>query len=70
MRVLGVDPGTKSFDLVLVEDGRVLWEYSIDTATVAFRPDVLIDVISRLDIDYIVAPSGYGVPITFGDEVI
>jgi len=70
LKVLGVDPGTKSFDLVLVEDGRVLWEYSVDTATVAFRPDVLIDVISRLDIDYIVAPSGYGVPITFGDEVI
>ncbi|MEM0491921.1 MAG: DUF1464 family protein [Acidilobaceae archaeon] len=70
MKVLGIDPGTRSFDLVLVEDGRVLWEYSIDTATIAFKPDALIDVISRLDIDYIVAPSGYGVPVTFGDEVL
>jgi predicted butyrate kinase (DUF1464 family) len=70
LRVLGIDPGTKTFDVVVLEDGVVRAEKSVDTATIAENPDVLVDVVEALEADYIVAPSGYGVPVTKGSEVL
>lgn len=70
MRVVGVDPGTKSFDVVALEGGRVVSEASLDTPLVAREPQALVDAIVGLDPDLVVAPSGYGVPVTFGDEVV
>jgi predicted butyrate kinase (DUF1464 family) len=70
LRVLGVDPGTKTFDVVVIEDGVVKAEKSIDTATIAKNPEVLIKAIEAFEADLIVAPSGYGVPLTRGDEVL
>ena len=69
MRVLGVDPGTKTFDVVVVEDGVVKAERSIETAEIAKNPSTLTNVIDSLEPDIVVAPSGYGVPVTRGDEV-
>jgi predicted butyrate kinase (DUF1464 family) len=57
MRVLGVDPGTKTFDIVVIEDGVAKVEKSIDTATIAKNPDILISAVDKLETDYIVAPS-------------
>jgi predicted butyrate kinase (DUF1464 family) len=70
LRVVGVDPGTRSFDIVVLEDGRVVSEYSFDTATVAREPWLLSGLIKTLDADVVVAPSGYGVPVTWGFEVV
>ncbi len=71
VRVLGIDPGTRSFDLALVEDGYVVWEASIDTMEVAEKPEKLLEVIeSAGEVDAIAAPSGYGVPVTFSWEVL
>ena len=71
MRALGVDPGTRSFDLVVVEEDRVVWEKSIDTVEVANNPEVLIKAIEEAgDVDVIAGPSGYGVPVTRNDEII
>ncbi len=69
VRVVGVDPGTKSFDVVCIEDGKVVYEKSLETAEVAKNPAILIEAIDAAAPDYVVGPSGYGVPITFGDEV-
>jgi len=69
VRVVGVDPGTKTFDVVVVEGDRVVFERSIDTVSVARDPSVLLDVLNSLAVDYIVGPSGYGVPVTFGSDV-
>lgn len=70
-RVLGVDPGTRSFDLALVENGRVVWEASIDTVRVARDPGVLLEAIREAgEVDAIAAPSGYGVPVTLSHEVV
>ncbi|MCG2867689.1 MAG: DUF1464 family protein, partial [Vulcanisaeta sp.] len=69
-RVLGVDPGTKTFDIVVVDDGVVKAEKSLETSMIAKDPNVLIDAIKSFEIDYIAAPSGYGAPVTRGDEVI
>ena len=70
MRVLGIDPGTKTFDVVVLEDGVVVVEESIDTATIAKDPNVLVNTVDKLRADYIVAPSGYGVPVARGNEVL
>ncbi len=71
VRVLGIDPGTKSFDLVVVEDGYVVWESSVETRDVAEHPEKLIEAISSAgEVDAIAAPSGYGVPVTFSTDVL
>jgi len=69
-RVVGVDPGTKSFDIVCVEGPRVVYEKSINTAELAEKPELLIDALNEAGAEYVVAPSGYGVPVTRGDEVL
>jgi len=68
-RVVGIDPGTKSFDVVCVEGSRVVYEKSIDTVELVKKPELLIDAVNEANADYVVAPSGYGVPVTRGDEV-
>jgi len=71
MRSLGIDPGTRSFDLVVIENDHVIWEDSIDTVTVAERPESLIEAVeSAGDVDIIVGPSGYGVPVTFNRDIV
>ncbi len=70
MRVAGIDPGTKSFDLVVIENDRVISEKSIETIRIAKDPQILIDLLKDLSVDYIVGPSGYGVPVTFGNEIL
>jgi len=71
MRALGIDPGTRSFDLALVDGKRVVWEDSIDTVTVAEKPEALIEAVERAGkVDIIVGPSGYGVPVTFNQDII
>ncbi|PCN50293.1 butyrate kinase [Candidatus Geothermarchaeota archaeon ex4572_27] len=71
MRSLGIDPGTGSFDLVVLDDGRVVYEESVDTAAVAAQPELLIGAIERAgEVDVIGGPSGYGVPVTRNDEIL
>ncbi|OYT37450.1 MAG: butyrate kinase [Desulfurococcales archaeon ex4484_58] len=71
VRSLGIDPGTGSFDLVLIEGDRVLWEKSIPTIEVARNPSVLLDSIREAgQVDIIVGPSGYGSPIICNDEIV
>lgn len=70
MRVLGVDPGTKTFDIAVIEDGEVKIEKSIPTEEIAKDPNVLINAMESFDVDYVVGPSGYGVPPTMGSDVI
>ncbi len=70
MRALGVDPGTKSFDLVVVEEGRVVWEDSIETGEVARDPGVLVESVMSAGADVVAGPSGYGVPVTWNRDIV
>jgi len=71
MKALGIDPGTRSFDLVVIEKDRVIWENSIDTITVAEKPESLVEAIEAAgEIDIIAGPSGYGVPVTFNENIV
>lgn len=66
MRVLGIDPGTKSFDLCGLEDGEVFYEEVLGTFELAEKPNLLIEAIERaMPLDLIAGPSGYGVELTY-----
>lgn len=69
MRVAGVDPGTRSFDIVVIEENRVVAQRSIDTPELADKPDLLANTLDELSVDIIVAPSGYGIPLDRGDNI-
>lgn len=62
MRALGIDPGTKSFDLCCIEDDvdNVILDKSISSEVVASKPEKFFEIIKDVDADIIVGPSGYG----------
>ncbi len=62
MRILGIDPGTVSFDLCLLEDREVRFEESIPSTVVAERPENMAEKCLSLEPNVIIAPSGYGLP--------
>jgi predicted butyrate kinase (DUF1464 family) len=64
MRVIGIDPGTRSFDFCGLENGKVFLETSITSVEVARNPKSILDVIQAAGhIDLVVGPSGYGLPL-------
>ena len=63
-RVVGVDPGTVSFDLCGLDDGRVFLEASITAEDAARTPGLLVEhLLAAGPLDLIAAPSGYGLPL-------
>jgi predicted butyrate kinase (DUF1464 family) len=63
-RVVGVDPGTQSFDLCGLADGRVFLEASIEADDVRRAPAAVVDQLeAALPLDLIAAPSRYGLPL-------
>lgn len=71
VRALGVDPGTRSFDLVVVEGPRVVWEKSIDTVEVAQNPQKLLKAIEEASpVDIVAGPSGYGTPVVCNEDIV
>ncbi len=70
VKALGVDPGTKSFDIAVVEKDRVIAEKSIPTEDIAKDPSVLTKAIKELgDVDIIAGPSGYGSPVICNEDI-
>ncbi|TDA32123.1 MAG: DUF1464 domain-containing protein, partial [Hadesarchaea archaeon] len=70
VRVLGIDPGTKSMDLCGLEDGRVVYERSLDNVELVKRPGLFREAVEEaLPVDLIAGPSGYGVELTRIEEV-
>src|SRR4029453_19301237 len=63
-RVVGVDPGTQSFDLCGLAEGEVFLEASIDADEARRAPAALVDRLEAAGpLDLIAAPSGYGLPL-------
>jgi len=72
-RVIGIDPGTVSFDVCGLDDGRVFLDTTLPSPEFAANPQALIDLLhSAQPVDLIAAPSGYGLPLVpiekFGDQ--
>jgi len=63
-RVIGIDPGTVSFDLCGLDDGRVFLDTSIPTADALADPALIAALINDAPpIDLVAGPSGYGLPL-------
>ncbi|UCG10514.1 MAG: DUF1464 family protein [Dehalococcoidia bacterium] len=70
MRVIGIDPGTGSFDFFGMEGGKVILDTSVPVPEVAQNPKVLLDTVRRVfPLDMIVGPSGYGLPPTLIKDI-
>lgn len=64
VRVIGIDPGTKSFDFCGLDDEKVILDISIATKDITREPELLSNIIIETKADLVVGPSGFGIPIT------
>ncbi|MBE0522131.1 MAG: DUF1464 family protein [Candidatus Methanoperedenaceae archaeon] len=69
VRVIGIDPGTKSFDLFGLEDDNVILDMSIPTRDISGDPDIVPCILREISADFIVGPSGYGIPVTHINDI-
>ena len=65
-RVAGVDPGTVSFDVCVLDDGDVVFEQSFPTSDL--RP-LVSALVEQGPFDLVLGPSGYGLPLVPADQV-
>ena len=69
-RVAGVDPGTLSFDLCVLEDGEPAIEHVFETGSLAVDSGPLLEALAHHGpFDLVYGPSGYGLPLVPGVEV-
>jgi predicted butyrate kinase (DUF1464 family) len=65
MRILGIDPGTGSFDFFGMDGDSVICDTTISVEKVAQNPEILLETCrSVFPLDMIIGPSGYGLPVT------
>lgn len=64
MKVLGIDPGSKSWDFFGLEDNKIILDTSIPTNELTQNPQKAITIIKSVEnIDLMTAPSGFGLPL-------
>ena len=69
-RVAGVDPGSVSFDLCVLQDGQPVLERVFESGSLRNDPAPLLDALGRHGpYDLIYGPSGYGVPLVAAADV-
>jgi predicted butyrate kinase (DUF1464 family) len=65
-RVAGVDPGTVSFDVCVLDDGEVVFERSFPTSDL---PPLVTALVEQGPFDLVLGPSCYGLPLVPAAEV-
>jgi predicted butyrate kinase (DUF1464 family) len=69
-RVAGVDPGTFSFDVCVLDDGDVILERSFPTVDVGADPAPLVETLAgHGPLDLVLGPAGYGLPLVPAEQV-
>jgi predicted butyrate kinase (DUF1464 family) len=69
-RVAGVDPGTVSFDVCVMDGGEVTLEHSFRTADVGADPQLLVDaLVEHGPFELVLGPAGYGLPLVPAERV-
>ncbi len=66
MKVIGVDPGSSSWDIygINTDTNEVFLDISIESDTILNEPDKFFEILSNeKKIDLLAAPSGFGLPI-------
>ena len=70
MRVMGIDPGSGSWDLLGLDDDDIFLDMSLPTKNILENPQKLFDIIeSNQPIDTIVAPSGHGIRLKLISDI-
>lgn len=70
MRVIGIDPGTVSFDICGLDGDEVFVDGVFPSADLGADPSALIDAVRRcMPLDLVLGPSGYGLPWVRGEDV-
>ncbi|MDA0159954.1 DUF1464 family protein [Solirubrobacter ginsenosidimutans] len=63
-RVAGVDPGTVSFDVCVLDGGEIVFERSFRTVDVGADPAPLVQALAQQGpLDLVLGPAGYGLPL-------
>ena len=63
-RVIGIDPGSLSWDFFGLDDNEIILDASIPLKEVIKEPNKVIAIINSVEnIDLMVAPSGFGLPL-------
>jgi predicted butyrate kinase (DUF1464 family) len=69
-RVAGVDPGTVSFDVCVLDDGEVVLERGFSTEAVGADPAPLVETLTgHGPFDLVLGPAGYGLPLVAAEQV-
>ena len=69
-RVAGIDPGTVSFDLCVLQDGETIVEQVFETGSLSENSGPLLDALARHGpYDLVYGPSGYGLPLVAATDV-
>jgi predicted butyrate kinase (DUF1464 family) len=69
-RVAGVDPGTLSFDLCVLQDGEPVVEQVFESRSLSEDSEPLLQALARHGpFDLIYGPSGYGLPLVAAADV-
>jgi predicted butyrate kinase (DUF1464 family) len=69
-RVAGVDPGTVSFDVCVLDDGDVILERSFHTEDVGADPAPMVETLAgHGPFDLVLGPAGYGLPLVPVEQV-
>jgi predicted butyrate kinase (DUF1464 family) len=69
-RVAGVDPGTVSFDLCVLQDGEPVVEQVFETGSLSADSAPLLEALARhRPYDLVYGPSGYGLPLLAAADV-
>jgi predicted butyrate kinase (DUF1464 family) len=69
-RVAGVDPGSVSFDLCVLQDGEPVVEQIFDSGSLSDESTPLLDALARHGpYDLVYGPSGYGLPLVAAADV-
>ncbi|MHA1682099.1 MAG: DUF1464 family protein [Promethearchaeota archaeon] len=64
VRVIGIDPGSGSWDIFGLEGDSIFLDVSIPSRKVLEEPKLLIDILEKhKPVDMILAPSGHGIPL-------
>jgi len=70
LRVIGIDPGSKSWDFFGLEDKEIILDTSIPSNELIEEPSKALTIIKSVEnIDLIVAPSGFGLPLKKVEDV-
>jgi predicted butyrate kinase (DUF1464 family) len=69
-RVVGVDPGTVSFDLCVLQDGELVVEQVFEAGSLRHDSTPLLDALDRHGpYELVYGPSGYGLPLVAAADV-